>query len=106
MTQHTRPDIVDVLTRHGANVRARSGWAAIKCPYHGDTTASASVNTTIGRFNCHGCGVRGDVYDLIQHYESCDYPAALALGDNYQPSSVVSDSKQSTFKPEGRRGRR
>ncbi len=45
------------------------GWRKIKCPFHQDSHASAGINFDEQRFKCHGCGVSGDVYDLIMERE-------------------------------------
>jgi DNA primase len=79
--QHTRPSIKAVLESHGAVVSERSGWQPIRCPYHGDTHASASVNLAHGAFHCHACGIKGDAYSLIQQHEGCDFATALTIGD-------------------------
>lgn len=79
----TRPSIKAVLEAHGATVKDRTGWQPIKCPYHGDTTASASVNVAKGAFNCHACGVKGDAYSLIQEWEKCDFRTAVEKGNTY-----------------------
>ena len=42
------------------------GWRKMRCPWHEDRNASAAVNFSLNRFKCHGCGVGGDTYDLIQ----------------------------------------
>lgn len=47
-------------------------WRAIRCPFHGDTTASASINYDLDRYRCHGCEVGGDILDVVQQAESVD----------------------------------
>ena len=77
-----RPDIRDVLLQHGAKTvptRPR-GWSAMRCPYHGDTDASASVNIAEGRFRCHACGVAGDAWDLICEHDRVTLKEALNAG--------------------------
>ena len=60
--------IEDYLNHIGAKVPSRgSGWRKMRCPFHDDRNASAAVNFDAGRFKCHGCGVSGDIYDLIRH---------------------------------------
>jgi DNA primase len=58
--------------------RDYGGWCAVKCPFHGDRQASASYNPTSQRFRCHGCGIAGDGFDLIQEVERCDFMTAKA----------------------------
>lgn len=45
-------------------------WMPIRCPFHDDHQASASVNEMENRFNCHGCGVKGDIVDIVQQVEN------------------------------------
>jgi DNA primase len=62
------------LEHYGADLhRVReSGWCPIKCPFHDDRQASASVNLTLGGFKCHGCDVSGDALKLIADREGID----------------------------------
>lgn len=41
---------------------ASDGWAPIKCPFHDDQHASASVSRKA--FKCHSCDAKGDVFAL------------------------------------------
>lgn len=53
-----------------------SGWTPTMCPFHDDRNPSASVNVEKGRFNCHGCGVSGDIFDIVQTTEGLDFKEA------------------------------
>lgn len=58
----------DYLSHIGANLPAEGhGWRKMRCPFHDDRNASSAVNYELNRFKCHGCGVSGDIYDLIMH---------------------------------------
>jgi len=63
-----------------------SGWRKIKCPFHGDKHASAGVNFDENRFKCHGCGVGGDVYDLIMYKEGGNYREAVQFAETISPT--------------------
>lgn len=64
-----RIDIEDLIVHLGGdNVGSSSGWRPIRCCFHDDKSASASINTLIGRFNCHGCGIGGDIIDIAMHH--------------------------------------
>ena len=59
-----------VLDRLGVRFsRTKTGWQKVSCPgeghAHGDRNPSASVNTSIGKFQCFACDLHGDGYDLI-----------------------------------------
>lgn len=76
-----KPPIVAVLRGLGATEtldESEHGWKAVRCPFHADRVASASYNTVSQRFRCHGCGVSGDGYDVIQEVERCDFATARA----------------------------
>ena len=58
------------------------GWRKIKCPFHQDSHASAGINFDEQRFKCHGCGVSGDVYDLIMEREGGTYIEAIKFAES------------------------
>ncbi|MEV0823883.1 CHC2 zinc finger domain-containing protein [Nonomuraea rubra] len=86
--------IAEVLTHYGAEyVPDGYKWAPMRCPFHDDRSASASVSTERGAFKCHACEAKGDPIALIRWKESCDYPSALEiltgiLGDSHPAVSA------------------
>lgn len=112
MASFTRPSIIAVLARYGADVRERSGWQPLRCPFHDDQTASASVNVDIGGFKCLACGVSGDVYKLLMEQEGISFREAAELGDRLEADPNATSSAPRTartkraYRPPGRRGRR
>lgn len=48
----------------------------MQCPWHADRAASASYNTILQRYRCHGCGIAGDGFDLVQEINRCDFVTA------------------------------
>jgi DNA primase len=75
--------IAEVLEHYGADLaRVReTGWRPMRCPFHKDNRASASVNLAKGGFNCHGCGVKGDAISLIKSQEGLDYQGAIQFAE-------------------------
>jgi DNA primase len=74
--------IADYLQYIGATLPAVGyGWRKIKCPFHDDGHASAGINFDDNRFKCHGCGVGGDVYDLIMYKEGGNYREAVKFAE-------------------------
>lgn len=65
----------------GKTVQDRSGWQKIKCPFHDDSHASATVNTEYEAFNCFGCGTKGDTYKIIMEQEGVGYHEAYILAE-------------------------
>lgn len=72
--------IVDVLYHYGAD-RVPEGYGNrnMRCPFHDDRVASASVNVDEGLFYCHTCGVGGDAISLIRHAEGADFATAKRI---------------------------
>jgi hypothetical protein len=68
-----------VLEMYGGEpVMEDRGWYAYNCPFHGaDRSKSASVNTVLHVFVCHGCGEKGNAVQLIMKKENCSYVDAL-----------------------------
>jgi DNA primase len=105
--------IADYLRYIGATVPAEGhGWRKIKCPFHDDSNASAGINFEENRFKCHGCGVGGDVYDLIIEKQGGTYREAikfaqtisLAGDEQVRKSNTYSSRVSSNTQSLGRRG--
>lgn len=83
--------IIDkVLEHYGADLTRVSpvGWRPLKCPFHPDRNASASVNLNLGGFRCHACGVHGDALKIIQEQEGLGYKDAVAFAETVLGQSV------------------
>lgn len=111
-----KPDIEAVLTHYGAErvPQARgSGWRPMRCPFHEDGHASASVNAEA--FYCHTCGVKGDSLAIIQQQEQITFLEAITFArtidtswtPDQSPSGRRSGKRKTGRKwsPPGRRGR-
>ena len=65
----------------------------MRCTFHDDKNASAAVNYDENRFKCHGCGVAGDTYDLIQHVQGGTLVEAIEFAQ-----AVLDSSRKPVFK--------
>lgn len=73
--------IIPILVFYGGEeVEEDLGWTKYCCPFHGDTTPSASVNTTEQFFNCHVYAEcpKGTATQIIMHKEGLTYREAVA----------------------------
>ncbi|MEU9058983.1 CHC2 zinc finger domain-containing protein [Streptomyces sp. NPDC048430] len=67
-----KPSIAEVLEHYGAtDVPEGSRFRKMKCPFHEDRNASASVCTEENRFRCFACDISGDSFDVIADQEGC-----------------------------------
>lgn len=69
--------IEEVIAHLGGRTPYRNGnwdtWVAVRCPFHNDSQASASMNRAKGLFKCHACeeprdGRAGDIVDVAMAY--------------------------------------
>jgi phage/plasmid primase-like uncharacterized protein len=67
----------DELARRGVRLKGRGRERAGPCPRCGGTDRF-SINTTKQVWNCRGLG-GGDVIDLVQHLDCCDFNTAVAM---------------------------
>ena len=51
----------------------------IKCPFHNEKTASLYLSPERGSYYCFGCGVRGDIFTFVEHFEGLDFRGTLKL---------------------------
>lgn len=82
--------IAAILEYSGADlhrVRER-GWHPVKCPYHDDRQASASVNLEKGAFRCHGCGVKGTAVALVMNQEGLNFQDAVRRTEEISGTSL------------------
>ena len=49
----------------GITLTGRGPQLKALCPLHDEKTPSFTINAARGRFHCFGCGVGGDVFDLV-----------------------------------------
>lgn len=73
--------IQSVLEHYGATVHERDGWVKLRCPFHDDGHASATVNVEENAFNCFGCGVKGDTYSIIMEQERVGFREAVKIAE-------------------------
>jgi DNA primase len=66
--RQAKASLAKVLRRLGVEFDedAYDEWQAVRCPFHDDTRASASIKLRKGWFNCHGCGISGSTISIIK----------------------------------------
>lgn len=74
----SRLPITEVLSTYLTLQQAGSQYKA-KCPFHNERTASFSISPERGVYYCFGCGVKGDIFDFVQHFEGVDFKGALKI---------------------------
>ena len=67
-----------VVEHYGGRVPTRQGlYLRVRCPFHGDTHPSASINQQTQRFHCFVCDFNGDAIAIVRWQEGCSYADAL-----------------------------
>ena len=92
-------DIVDVIGRHVRLTKKGTNYFGL-CPFHGEKTASFSVNQRKQFFHCFGCGVGGSVIDFLMQYDNLSFQEAVKqLADNAHielPESTDREDRHAT----------
>lgn len=66
--------IAKLLSHYGAsNIPSGRGWRSMKCPFHSDRHASATVNNEANAFNCFTCDIKGDIFKVVMVQEGVDF---------------------------------
>ena len=74
----SRSDIVQVVSGYvGLKKSGRKYWGL--CPFHGEKTASFSVDEEHQLFYCFGCKAGGDVIRFIMEIERCSFQESVEL---------------------------
>lgn len=82
--------------------KGKREWVSCLCPFHGDTTPSASISTKFNYFHCRACGMKGDVIGLIMRKEETTFVEAKRRAEKFFDGSDIPVSQ----KPEGKPRRR
>ncbi len=69
-------DIVALIGEHVALKRSGGRFTGL-CPFHGEKTASFSVNAQLGFYYCFGCQESGDAITFIRKMEGLDFAEAV-----------------------------
>lgn len=78
-----RSSIVEVISDHLTLRKAGRNHVGL-CPFHAEKTPSFTVNEEKGIFHCFGCGVGGNVFNFLMHYNHVSFPEAVEwLGRRY-----------------------
>ena len=54
----------------------------MRCPFHGEKTASLKIYKGNGGWHCYGCGRGGSVIDFVKEHEGCDFRTAVVAIDH------------------------
>lgn len=66
--------ISKILSHYGATkVPNGRGWRSMRCPFHSDRHASATVNNEANAFNCFTCEIKGDIFKVVMIQEGVDF---------------------------------
>ena len=80
-----------VVTHYGGKLRNNYiGWQKIKCPFHSDSHASAGVSLGDNIFVCHGCGIKGNGFNIIKLHEGVTYREAIKIAEGITGESYKS----------------
>ena len=71
-----RNDIYDVISSEGVELKPKGGRFWGLCPFHGEKTASFSVNRQKQMFYCFGCHKGGSAIKFIQEFHHKTFPEA------------------------------
>lgn len=73
-----RSDIVEVVSQYVALKRTGKNFKGL-CPFHAEKTPSFTVNPSLQRWRCFGCGQYGDVFDFIMRIENVTFLEAARM---------------------------
>ena len=71
-----RVNIVELIGEYISLNKNGKNYQAL-CPFHNEKTPSFTVFAESGRFQCFGCGEKGDAITFLMKKENLSYPAAV-----------------------------
>lgn len=95
-----------VFEHYGSHTNpAFIGNQKVKCPVHGDSTPSCSMNAEKGVYNCFACGSAGNAITLIMEKEGLGVEAAIEFALDNKFEKQYTAQVQSRRVPGSARGR-
>jgi len=73
-----RNDIVDVVSQYVQLKKKGANYWGL-CPFHGEKTASFSVNANQQFYHCFGCHAGGDAISFVQKLERMDFKESVTF---------------------------
>ncbi len=93
-------DIAALIGEHVALKRSGNRFSGL-CPFHGEKTASFSVNPQLGFYYCFGCQESGDAITFVRKMENLDFADAVerlaaraGIQLRYDSASATSDRRK------------
>ena len=77
-------------------------WNTTKCPFHGESVASAAVSYDLDAFNCFACDVRGDAVSIIRHEEEVSFAEAFRIAEEISVGCNIPIQRKPPRKPRRR----
>lgn len=71
-----RASIVEVISDYVTLKKSGRNYMGL-CPFHGEKTASFTVNEEKGIFHCFGCHAGGGVFQFLMQYDHLSFPEAV-----------------------------
>ena len=69
-------DIIEIISAYVELKKRGKNYFGL-CPFHGEKTASFSVNSEKQIYKCFGCGVGGGAFNFIMEIEGLDFISAV-----------------------------
>lgn len=85
-----------VLSHYQLNDTNGRDQITIPCPFHGDKTASCSINKVRGMFRCFGCDLSGNILDFICYSTGGDKTEAedIKAAAHYAVTDILGKSPE------------
>ena len=87
-------DIISIASKY-VQLERKGRYYWCRCPFHGEKTASCSLNDIDNMFYCYGCHVGGDVIKFVTLIESLDFIEAVKLMANWANMEVPASFENS-----------
>lgn len=85
-----RVNIVELISEYVAISKNGRNYIGL-CPFHNEKTPSFTVFAESGRFQCFGCGEKGDAITFLMKKENLSYPAAVKKLADHVGETIQTD---------------
>jgi Txe/YoeB family toxin of Txe-Axe toxin-antitoxin module len=79
----SRNDIIEIISERIPLKKSGNSYVS-RCPFHNDKTASFSIKSTEGFYNCFGCDAGGDAISFVMFFDGLTFNEVIYLfADRY-----------------------
>lgn len=94
----SKVDMVDFLESRGTTFQSAGHNLKALCPVHSERSPSFNVQPEQQRFHCFGCGISGDIFELVEVMENLTFFGAAQLLADLAKVDITNEEQDEKYR--------